>query len=264
MSESSPSFSGDLFELEMRKLGGQQPVETIVHRTTGSTSSDLMKLVKNGCGQNVAVVADHQTGGRGRTGNTWYSPETGNLYISVSVSVSSNPPGNLPLVPLAAGASAAEALNAAGFNRAELKWPNDLLVNKKKLGGILCEAPDPTRNPVTAVVGLGLNISDCRFPDELKDTAICLDRISLLTCSREFLAAAWVNRLQHWCNEISAGHRAQLIKVWNDHAEPFGRRVRVGAVEGFTKELQPDGQLIVLQDDGNCRTVPGGIVENLD
>lgn len=243
---------------ELADLGCAADRQVLVLDDIDSTSSELARLLKSGADPGTVVAAEQQRAGRGRQGRTWFSPPGGNLFVSLAVSCGSGAE-SVTAVPLAAGVAAVDAVSALGANAPLLKWPNDLLVNDLKVGGILCEVTDPRSLPGLMTVGLGLNLGRCELPPELDGLAG-----SLAVEGRERLAAAWIAGLEHRVARLGRpGQTAALVREWRERAEPFGRRVRVGEVVGVTVDLDAEGRLLIERDDGLVVAVVGGIVENV-
>lgn len=177
-----------------------------------------------------AVVADHQQAGRGRLGRRWEAPPGTALLASFVLRYH-------PLAPLAAGVAAAEACGPS----VRLKWPNDLLLRGRKLGGILVEAAGDR-----CLVGIGVNL------------AWAPAGAARLDADRDELLDALSDTLQRWWSVPSE----EVLAAWRRRADTLGRRVRVelGAetVEGIAEDVAPDGSLIV---DG--RAVAAGDVTHL-
>lgn len=226
-----------------------------------STSSELVRRLRSGWPAGTVVAAGEQTAGRGRLGRRWCSPPGGNLHLSAAVNVPPPETDNLVAVPLAAGVAAARALAAAGVERIRLKWPNDLLVGDRKLGGILCEAPEPRARPLVVVVGIGVNLSDATLAPELTGAAINAAQVAGRAIPPEPVAAGFVSGLERRLADLPRDGRAALIRDWKSLAEPFGRRVRTAGVEGVTVDLDEEGRLLVRRDDGAVVALAGGIVE---
>ncbi len=258
------SFDLELFARGLEELDAGRERHVRHHRIIDSTSSELFRELSGGVGPGAVVIASRQTGGRGRQGRQWHSPEAGNLYISLAVSFTGEPSKILPLIPLAAGVSAVDAIGGSGGSRPRLKWPNDLLVNGRKLAGILCEVKDLAGRPLVAVVGLGLNLGPVAFPPDIAAIAVDLASIDGGFAPAEEMAAAWVAGLESWVVRLGRGEVSALVSAWRDRAEPFGRRVRAGALEGVTVDLDHSGRLLLRLDNGATEILPGGIVENID
>ncbi|MBN2341031.1 MAG: biotin--[acetyl-CoA-carboxylase] ligase [Deltaproteobacteria bacterium] len=260
-------FSESFFQKQLQNILSPDSISLTVHREIDSTSTELMRQLAAGGHAGCVVVSQRQTGGRGRSGNQWHSDTTENLYISAAFQITGEIAERLPLVPLAAGIAASSALRATGISDVVLKWPNDLLQRRKKVGGILCETPGIENDSAIAVVGLGLNLGKQSFPEELSNIASYLDYSKTPTPQthlREQISAHWICELHQWCSRLMEGKTAELIDTWKMHCEPFGRRVKVGDVVGETIDLHESGRLLVKQDGGDICTIPGGMVESLD
>jgi len=123
-----------LLEKELRDLGATAPRDVVVLAEIDSTSDELKRRLRAGAaGPGTLVIAETQTAGRGRLGRAWWSPPAGHLYASLAVAVPGPPDERVPLVPLAAGAAAADALAALDVRGVLLKWPNDLLRGGRKV-----------------------------------------------------------------------------------------------------------------------------------
>ncbi|HWC34984.1 MAG TPA: biotin--[acetyl-CoA-carboxylase] ligase [Mycobacteriales bacterium] len=147
---SRPPLSAERLQ---RALGGDLWRQIDVVSETASTNADLADAARAGEPEGLVLVAEQQTGGRGRLDRQWESPPRAGLTFSVLVRPSLEP-AQLSLLPLIAGLAAAEALVAVGGVDARLKWPNDVLVGGRKLGGVLVEVAGGA-----AVIGIGLNVS---------------------------------------------------------------------------------------------------------
>ena len=257
-------FPKEQFLAQLERMGRPLDRRVSIHEQIDSTSDELLRCLRDGAPVGTVVIASAQTGGRGRNRKPWHSPSNGNLYISMSVSVTGEAVENLPLIPLAAGIAAIDAIEDAGGTRPLLKWPNDLMVNDRKLGGILCEAPDIAARPVIALVGLGLNTGGGDFPAELDGIAIDMAAVADRVPPLPLIAARWVAGVERWNERIEKGDRADLVMAWRERAEAFGRMVRVGDVQGRTVDLNELGQLLIEKNDGAVVAVPGGIVEHME
>ncbi|HLT44694.1 MAG TPA: bifunctional biotin--[acetyl-CoA-carboxylase] ligase/biotin operon repressor BirA [Luteimonas sp.] len=219
-----------------------------------STNSELLRRPAPAAGAAV-LLAERQTGGRGRRGRSWASPLAANLYLSVSRRYSGGL-ARLPGLALVAGVATAEALHGLGFTTVGLKWPNDLVVAGpggalRKLGGLLVEGGGEAGGPARAVIGLGLNVA---MP-EGAGAAIGQDWTDLAGLaagsapSRNALAAAL---LAHWLPAL-ARFDAVGLEPFLARYSPFdvlrGRGVRIeadsGPREGEALGLAPDGALRV-------------------
>ena len=180
-----------------------------------------MRLVSVTSTQDVArampvgsiVIADHQTAGRGRHERRWEVPPGTSLLVSFVL-----PPH--PLLSLAAGVAAAEACGEP----VRLKWPNDLLLESRKLGGILVEAM-----PEKAICGVGINLTWA------PEGAARLDR------PRDELFESLRDQLDRW----TAAPEDRILACWRGLSATLGRRVRIDSTEGVAEDIGPRGELIV-------------------
>ena len=123
--------------------------------------------------EGAVVIADHQTRGRGRQGRSWHSEPATGLYLSTLLKPNL-PPEKLACLTLMAGVATVSAIHQQTSAPAKLKWPNDILLNGKKLAGILCECIAKSGNTPAVIVGIGINLNHTSFPESIKDTATSL------------------------------------------------------------------------------------------
>ncbi|MBI4041986.1 MAG: biotin--[acetyl-CoA-carboxylase] ligase, partial [Deltaproteobacteria bacterium] len=146
--------------------------QPLIHKVTlNSTNTFLKHLAGKGVPEGTLVWADSQTGGRGRYGREWHSPK-GNLYASLLLKPLKRSDESIPQISLLAGIAMAETLEKV-FHRnfphpqIGLKWPNDIYLNRKKCGGLLCEIEPIHRDEPCVIAGLGLNVNCRTFPPAL-------------------------------------------------------------------------------------------------
>jgi len=235
--------------------------------TVDSTNTRLLERPAPAEGADV-LLAERQTGGRGRRGRQWASPLAANLYLSLSRGFGGGL-ARLPGLSLVAGVATAEALHALGFDGVRLKWPNDLVVvdgaGLRKLGGLLVEGGGEHAGPVRAVLGLGLNV---RMPDAYA-AAIGQPWTDLATLA----GAAPVSRntvvatlLAHWLPALAEFDAHGLEGFLPRYAAVdalAGRTVGIEAAgatrTGIALGLAPDGALRVRFDDGEQRVHSGEV-----
>jgi BirA family biotin operon repressor/biotin-[acetyl-CoA-carboxylase] ligase len=239
--------------------------DVTVVASTGSTNADASLAAVGGAVEGSAVLADEQTGGRGRLRRGWSSPAGGSLSLSV-VLRPDVPPARWGWLPLLVGTAVVAAL--AAHCEAELKWPNDVVVDgpahdgsdgPRKLGGILVERV-PVADPVV-VVGIGLNVA--LRVDELptpQSTSIRLERRGEPDASieREVLAAQLLNRLrtryQQWGEHDGDALRCGLAADYTARCGTLGRRVRLELPGGSTAT----GTAVGVDDAGRLQLSAGG------
>ncbi|HUF84951.1 MAG TPA: biotin--[acetyl-CoA-carboxylase] ligase [Acidimicrobiia bacterium] len=221
-----------------------------------STNRYLLDEARAGAPEGLVAVADYQTAGRGRRGRSWVAPPGVSLLVSVLVRPSLAPDRG-QLVSIAAGMAMADAVErVAGFAPA-LKWPNDLLVEDKKLAGLLAEADGDA-----VVVGIGVNVEWHDFPPEVAETATACNLVAGRPVERDQVLEVFLEQFATRYEDLDhvlAEYRARLATL--------GRRVRVetatGALTGTAADVGEAGELLVDQDGGGRVAVHAGDVVHL-
>jgi BirA family biotin operon repressor/biotin-[acetyl-CoA-carboxylase] ligase len=228
-----------------------------------STSDRVKALARAGAREWTAVLADRQTGGRGREGRSWTSP-SGGLYLSALLRPRFE---KVSLLPLAAGVAVAEAAEQLGV-RAELKWPNDVLASGRKLAGILSEAASGPGGVEWVVLGIGVNVAldPASVAPELAGAVTSLRAEGAADAPVADVAAAVLERLGVWYDALGAGP-GRVVSAWRSRAAPWwGDAVEVrtgtGGFEGRLIEVDDDGALVV-EIDGRPRRLLSGEVRRL-
>jgi BirA family transcriptional regulator, biotin operon repressor / biotin---[acetyl-CoA-carboxylase] ligase len=221
--------------------------------STPSTNDEAKRGAKEGAPHGATWVAEEQTAGRGRQGRTWTSPRGENLLFSVLLRVVC-PPSRLPPLAIAAGLAVRDAVASAAPAAAPLvKWPNDVLVDGRKIAGILVEAITAGSRVEAVVVGVGLNVHTRDFPAEIADRATSIALASGAAPDRAELLADILCRLDHDVHVVLA-RGLGLLRARIDAADALhGRRVRSDgddAAEGVASGIDDEGRLLVRRDDG--------------
>jgi BirA family transcriptional regulator, biotin operon repressor / biotin---[acetyl-CoA-carboxylase] ligase len=229
-----------------------------------STSTRLKELARGGAPEWTVVLADAQAAGRGREGRTWVSPP-GGLYLSVLLRPRLEKVG---LLPLAAGVAVAEAAGEMGV-RAELKWPNDVLVSGRKLAGILSEAASGPGGVEWVALGIGVNVSQdpASLPPALRADVTSLAAQGARDVPVPAVAAAVLARLAIWCEALRSGP-GEVLSAWRTHAAAWwGSLVDVRAgeavVRGRLLEVDGEGALVLEIEGGERRRLLSGEVSRV-
>ncbi len=209
---------------------------------TESTNDDLWELLEQGLAtQGHVVVTDDQRYGRGRNGRRWYSTPGKSVPFSILL-IPEIRVTQLGLISLAAGVAVADGLRSLGIP-AGLKWPNDVLVARRKLGGILLESRLADEGPII-VIGIGLNVNESRedFPDKLRPavTSALIEKGE--TLERELVLARLLDRLE----EVLAGGLAAVPRLWLERCDHLGHKM--GFDDGGEQLL---GKFTGVDDDGH-------------
>ncbi len=227
-----------------------------------STNLEAMRQAKKGAPEGLCVVAREQTAGRGRLDRKWHSPKDSGLYFSVVL----RPKFEMsawPLITLMAALATVDALRSACELRADIKWPNDLCVNERKLCGILAETVDTTDGPA-AILGIGINLLPIVVPEIAAVTSI--EEVINRKPDAERIVSALIETLgaRYQLLNTEAG-REHLIREWcASSSYAFDRQVRVSTANanftGITRGLDRDGALRVETPDGKVLAVRAGEV----
>ena len=226
----------------------------------GSTNTALLARLVDGptLAEGDWLVADRQTGGRGRAGRTWFDGLGNFMGSTIASIVSGDPPA--PTLALVAGVAVHRAIGALapGLRDVWLKWPNDVLIEGAKLGGILLE-----RQGEAVVVGIGVNLAAA--PD-LPDRPSASLRGAGVEIARDSFADALAT---HWASALESWHRGDwpaLRAEWLERAHPLGTRLMVRdaggqPIEGTFAGLEPHGAALLRLADGTTRAIHAGEIE---
>ncbi len=203
----------------------------------------------------VLAVTGRQTAGRGRLGHSFFSPE-GGLYMTLSV-VPKDEMLSMQKMTVAAAVAAVEAIREMTGITCGVKWVNDLYFQEKKLAGILCEAPRRADGSLAGIVcGIGINVYQKEFPEELKEIAISLGDSEI---DRNVLAANFVKRMLYWNEHLDS---RELMDAYRAYSFLLGRRVsfvRDGKEEvGTASDIRDDGNLVITLDNGEVVSLNSG------
>jgi BirA family biotin operon repressor/biotin-[acetyl-CoA-carboxylase] ligase len=231
----------------------------LLYEPSCSSTQDLARAAAaGGAGEGWTVVTDLQREGRGRQGRSWVAPpETALLFSTIL-----RPPLDvLPLLPLLAALTVAGGIEVATGAVPDLKWPNDILLNGKKLAGILLERPVGA----DVVLGVGLNVNQSR--EELPEGATSLAIELGHPLEREPLLAAILNDLSNAYERADREGVGWIVPGWRSRSSMLGEAVafqRDGvSIHGVAEDLLPDGSLRVRLEDGSRIIVVAGEVERM-
>jgi BirA family biotin operon repressor/biotin-[acetyl-CoA-carboxylase] ligase len=230
---------------------------------TDSTNTDALEAARSGAPHGSVYFADEQLAGRGRGDHKWDSTAGDGLYASVLLRASI-PAARLPLLPLAAGLAAAEAIRDVARLAVDLRWPNDLLLGPRKFGGILVESKISGGSAEFAVVGIGINVHQRAFASDLSTLATSLDLEIERRISRQDLLLSLLKSLQSETLLLADSEVTVKIPERVEKASTWirGRRVEVHgpqACTGVTAGLDENGFLLVRTDSGIITVQTGGI-----
>jgi BirA family biotin operon repressor/biotin-[acetyl-CoA-carboxylase] ligase len=249
-------------ERALAARAAEPPAAVEWHAAVSSTSDRLKALAREGAAEWTVVLADEQSGGRGREGREWASPP-GGLYVSVLLRPRVAAIG---LLPLAAGLAVVEAVAEHGV-AAELKWPNDVVVGGRKLAGVLSEAATGAGGVEWVAIGIGVNVAPSALPAQLRANAATLADGGRTPPTVAVLAAAVLARLRVWYDALGRSPRV-VLDAWRRRAlawwgETVEVRTAVDVVRGRLLDLDDEGALLVSLEGGGTRRVLSGEVSRL-
>ena len=244
--------------------------EIIRLNVTESTNSVALDAGRKGAVSGTVVVADTQTGGRGRLNRTWLSLPGMGLYFSIILRPRLAPE-HLPKVTLAAGLALSKVVEAEYSLSPQIKWPNDLLLDGRKFGGILTET-EPVAGldssySTLVIVGVGLNLSkpEGGFPSDIKERATALSLHTSREISSEILLETCVAAVEKELQRLEKGEFPEILQEWMQRdackdkvltwVTPQGKEVT-----GVSLGPDPDGSLRIKDQAGDIHTVLSGDV----
>ena len=250
-------FSKELYQkyLHTKTLG----CELIFQPQTNSTNEDAWEYIQNGISHGSLFLTDTQTDGKGRRDNKWFSTPEKSLTFSFILH-SKLELEKMGLLPLLTGISIVRGIESATAIQTGLKWPNDIMLNEKKMGGILIESKQ-IQNGLGVVVGVGLNINENAqdIPHTLRNNAISLTMFSRQTHSREQILSAILNEFETLYNN----QMDSIIPLWTDHCIHQDREVSFhsekGKQQGIFQGISSLGHA-EIQINGKTQTFPSGVI----
>jgi BirA family transcriptional regulator, biotin operon repressor / biotin---[acetyl-CoA-carboxylase] ligase len=237
------------------------------HESIGSTNDQLKAMLD--APEFTCVTADEQTAGRGRRERSWHSAPGDGLYLSVLLRPEIDA-SKIPLLSLLAAVAVAETILSLQISnlRLDIKWPNDVLVNDRKISGILIESTSTPNEVPRFIIGIGVNLNHLSFPPELTDIATSLQ----IECGEHFNVASFRNvlldRLAFWYEELRHGRARKILQRWQE-ISTYARNRQVIVIfdheelRGETVGLNDSGALLLQTPSGEIRTILAGEIKHL-
>ncbi len=234
-----------------------------VFQETTSTNDVIERLARDDVKEGVVVFAETQSRGRGRLGRRWTSPPGKGLWFSVLLRPAMQPVEATQLT-VASATALRRALASFPGLKPVIKWPNDILIGRKKLAGILTELRAEPDRIKYAIVGIGVNVNvgEMDYPPELHPVATSLQTELGRPVSRPDLAVTMLRELDRDYRRLHSGQFAEIATEWESHCATIGSRVTVRLgdrrVQGLAEALGEDGALLVRTEHGHLDRVVGG------
>ena len=230
---------------------------------TDSTNTRAKDLAVRGAPEGTLVICEKQTKGRGRKGRSWFSPSQGGIYTSLILKPSISP-SEAPKITLLTAVVVAETLRSLTGLSAIIKWPNDILINGKKIAGILTEMSTEMDSIDHIVVGLGLNVNTPDFPDDIREKATSL----FIETGKYFPRVRFIQEYLKWYEEYYEIFKRTgfepVIKRWKELTNMIGQQITVEMVSkkysGKVQDIDKDGVLILKDNNGKCHRIFSGDV----
>jgi BirA family biotin operon repressor/biotin-[acetyl-CoA-carboxylase] ligase len=232
--------------------------KVLVYPSLSSTNDVAKREARKGAEEGTVVVAEEQTAGRGRLKRAWLSPRG-----SVALSIILHPtPAQLPLLIMVASLAVVHCIEKVGL-ATQIKWPNDVLINNKKVCGILIESDVRGSAVDYAVIGIGLNVNvnTADFP-EIATTATSLSREMGRELSRRGVIGCLLEEVEKLYLALSEGD--SVFREWRDRLVTLGKKVEVSSgktsYRGLAESVASDGSLLLRQPDGQLIKIVAGDV----
>jgi BirA family biotin operon repressor/biotin-[acetyl-CoA-carboxylase] ligase len=244
--------------LETKLLGKG---DIVYSKEIDSTNREAKDLADEGAPEGTLILSEAQIKGKGRKGRTWFSPPKGGIYISLILRPTISPV-EAPKFTLLAAVAIAEALLSMIPLNIHIKWPNDILVNGKKIAGILTEMSTEMDAVNYIVVGLGLNVNTPKFPDEIQGIATSIFIETGKVFPRVRLIQEYLVRYETYYEMYKKTGFGPIINRWKDLSNIVGKKVEVRVIGnqfiGKALDIDGDGALILKDDQGVIHRIISG------
>lgn len=259
---------------EMTKASIQKELKTKVFgqkllykEEIDSTNTEAKRQALEADNHGLLVIAEEQSAGRGRRGRNWDSQKGTGIFMSLLLRPKDDfAPDRASMLTLVAALATAEAIERVTGHDAGIKWPNDIVVNNKKVCGILTEMSADNDGICYVVIGIGINVNTTTFPEEIKNTATSLLLEQSGRIDRNCLVAAVLEKLEFYYEQfLECQDLSFLLENYNKKLVNFDRQVKVlgsdGETEftGIAKGIKKEGELLVETENGLVEVCSGEV-----
>ncbi len=244
------------------RVKGRIGKEIFFYETVGSTNTVAAELAEK-TREGAVILADYQQKGRGRLGRLWLSPRGINIYMSIILRPYMEPK-DTTLITLMAAVACALALRSVTGISTTIKWPNDLMVSDRKIGGILTEMKTAREKIISVVIGIGINVNGDpdSFPEEIRGIATSVKNETGKPFSRERIIAEILNEMNRWYPLIKGTSREALLSEWKHLTSTIGKEVMVivgqETFSGYAESIDNEGLLLLRLPSGELKSISSG------
>jgi len=227
--------------------------------STNTTALELSEKTSDG----TVVLADSQNKGRGRLGRIWISPSGVNIYMSVILKPKIRTKDSSLITLMSAVACVTALKNVTGMS-ITTKWPNDLMINNKKVGGILTELKSQKQTITSAIVGIGINVNTDfhEFPEEVKQKATSLQKEAGVLYQREPIVANILDEMNRWYKTLITLEKETILRAWESLNSTIGREVMIvtprETLTGTAESIDNEGMLLLRLPSGESKRIDSG------
>jgi BirA family biotin operon repressor/biotin-[acetyl-CoA-carboxylase] ligase len=249
-----------LIELDSNRLGN----DIYCFKTIDSTNNYGKKLAMDGAEEGTIVISDEQTGGRGRLGRTWVSPNGSNIYMSMILRPAIYPSEAAKITEITA-AAVANAIDKVTNLEVGIKWPNDIILDNKKICGILTEMSAELNDINYVIVGIGINVNIHEFPEDIKDIATSIRMTLGGEVSRRKLVINIVKEFEKlYYDFIGTGSLKKTVDICKERSVTLGKTVKIinknTTMIAKAIDISQNGELVIKKDDGEIINIISGEV----
>jgi len=237
--------------------------EIFFYEKVGSTNTVAAELAEKGVSEGTVVLAEYQEKGKGRLGRRWVSPPGVNIYMSIIVRPEVNPRDG-QFITMMAAIACSTALRKLTSLDVTVKWPNDLMVSGRKIGGILTEMKISPRRVIYAIVGIGINVNidKSAFPSDIKERATSVKNERGLSYPRNAIIVEILNEISQWYRTLKEKGKEILLSEWKRLTSTLGREVKVTVgkevFKGLAESIDDEGRLILRLPSGAVKRIRAG------
>jgi BirA family biotin operon repressor/biotin-[acetyl-CoA-carboxylase] ligase len=217
-----------------------------------------------GIGEGTLVITERQSAGKGRLGREWFSP-IGGIWLSI-ILYPQLPPSYIPRITLMTAVAVVKAIKMCTQIEPQIKWPNDILINEKKVCGILTEmnAELDMINWVVVGIGINVNINHQEFPEDIQENTISLKEVSGKEVFRVKLTQTFLQEFEKYYDKLKRKEFPSILEEWKLYSNTLGKKIRVDMGEriiaGEAVDINEEGALILKKEDGKLIMIISGTI----